>query len=134
MQSKATVVADGQSQYFTSSNTLIGPHAGHSQLFADWWKLFKSAKLNAIVNNSIANNPTLQASEASLRQSQENMRAGYGVFFPQIQAGAATSRQRSTSAQQGSQTPSRIFNLITLSGTVSYALDVSGGHVVRSKV
>jgi len=117
LQSEATVAADGQSQYFTSSNTLI----------ADWWKLFKSDQLNTIVNKAIANNPTLQASESSLRQSQDNMRAGYGVFFPQIQAGASTSRQRSSSTEQGSQTPGRIFNLITLSGTVSYALDVFGG-------
>ncbi len=117
LQSEATVAADGQSQYFTSSNKLI----------ADWWKLFKSDQLNTIVNKAITNNPTLQASEASLRQSQDSMRAGYGVFFPQIQAGAGTSRQRTASTGQGSQTPGRIFNLITFSGTVSYALDVFGG-------
>ena len=117
LQSEATIAADDQVQHFTSSNTLI----------ADWWKLFKSAQLNAIVNKAIANNPTLQASEASLRQSQDNMRAGYGVFFPQIQAGAGISRQRTSSVQQGLQTGPRIFNLITLSSSVSYALDVFGG-------
>jgi len=89
LQSEATVMANGQAQYFTSSNSLIGPHAGHSQLFADWWRLFKSQELDALVNKAIANNPTIQASEASLLQSQDNMRAGYGVFFPQIQAGLA---------------------------------------------
>ena len=56
LQSEATVKADGQVQYFTSSNTLI----------ADWWKLFQSPELNAVVNRAITNNPTLQASEASL--------------------------------------------------------------------
>ena len=117
LQSEATVEADGQSQYFTSSNTLI----------ADWWKLFGSAVLNAILNKAIANNPTLQASEASLRQSQDSMRAGYGVFFPQIQAGVGVSRQRAASQSQGLQTGSKIFNLITLSSTVSYAIDVFGG-------
>ena len=76
LQSEATIAADGQVQHFMSSNTLI----------ADWWKLFQSTELNAVVNKAIANNPTLQASEASLRQSQDNMRAGYGVFFPQIQS------------------------------------------------
>jgi NodT family efflux transporter outer membrane factor (OMF) lipoprotein len=117
LQSEATVAANGQAQHFKPSDTLI----------ADWWKLFESTELNATVNKAIANNPTLQASEASLRQSQDNMRAGYGVFFPQIQAGVGASRQRSSSLQQGSQTSGRIFNLVTLSSTISYAIDVFGG-------
>ena len=117
LQSEATIAADDQVQHFTSSNTLI----------ADWWKLFQSTELDAVVNKAIANNPTLQASEANLRQSQDNMRAGYGVFFPQIQAGAGASRQRTSSLQQGSQTSGKIFNLVTLSSTISYAIDVFGG-------
>jgi len=117
LQSEATVSANGQAQHFKPSDTLI----------ADWWKLFESAELNATVNKAIANNPTLQASEASLASSQDNMRAGYGVFFPQIQAGVGASRQRSSSLQQGSQTSGRIFNLVTLSSTISYAIDVFGG-------
>lgn len=117
LQSEATVKADGQAQHFTTSNMLI----------ADWWKLFKSPELDDVVNWAIANNPTLQASEANLRQSQNNMKAGYGVFFPQIQADAGASRQRSASTGQNSQTSGKIFNLITLSGTISYALDVFGG-------
>jgi NodT family efflux transporter outer membrane factor (OMF) lipoprotein len=117
LQSEATIAADDQVQHFTSSNTLI----------ADWWKLFQSTELDAVVNKAIANNPTLQASEASLASSQDNMRAGYGVFFPQIQAGVGASRQRTSSGQQGSQTSGKIFNLVTLSSTISYAIDVFGG-------
>ena len=117
LQSETTVNAGDQAQHFTTSNTLI----------ADWWKLFKSPKLDDVVNKAIANNPTLQASEASLRQSQDNMRAGYGVFFPQILAGAGASRQRTSSLQQGSQSSGKIFNLVTLSSSVSYAMDVFGG-------
>ena len=117
LQSEATIAADDQVQHFMSSNALI----------ADWWKLFQSKELDTEVNKAIANNPTLQASEASLASSQDSMRAGYGVFFPQIQAGAGTSRQRVSSVQQGAQTGSKIFNLITLSSSVSYAIDVFGG-------
>ena len=114
---EATVAADGQAQHFTPGASIT----------ADWWRLFKSAQLDAIVQKAIANNPTLQASEASLRQSQDNMRAGYGVFFPQIQAGLDVSRQQTAPLLQGSETPGTIFNLVTLSGTISYALDVFGG-------
>jgi len=117
LRNEATVEADSKTQHFIKSDFLV----------SDWWKLFDSDELNIIVNKAIINNPTLEVSEASLRQSQDNMRAGYGVFFPQIQAGASGSHQRISSAQQGSQTGSKIFNLITLSGSISYALDVFGG-------
>jgi NodT family efflux transporter outer membrane factor (OMF) lipoprotein len=112
-----TVAADGQAQHFTPGAAIV----------ADWWRLFGSAQLDAVVRKAIANNPTLQAAEASLRQSQDSMRAGYGVFFPQIQAGLGASRQLISPLQFGSQAPSTTFNLVTLNGAVSYALDVFGG-------
>jgi NodT family efflux transporter outer membrane factor (OMF) lipoprotein len=113
-----TVAADGQTQNFTSDDLLM----------ADWWRLFKSAQLDAVVRRAIANNPTLQAAEASLRQSQDNLRAGYGVFYPHIDAELDASRQRTAPLRQGTQAPGTIFNLVTLSGTISYALDVFGGE------
>jgi NodT family efflux transporter outer membrane factor (OMF) lipoprotein len=114
----ATALADGQAQQFAPGGSLN----------ADWWRLFKSAQLNAVVAQAIANNPTLQASEASLRQSQDNVRAGYGVFFPRVDAGANATRERTAPLQEGLQTPSTIFTLVTLSGTISYVLDVFGGE------
>ncbi len=118
----ATVAADGQAQRFASN----------APLAADWWRLFKSAELDAEVRKALANNPTLQASEASLRQSQDNLRAGYGIFYPQVAAGLDARRQRTAPSQQGLRTTGTVFNLVTLSGTVSYALDVFGGE--RRKV
>uniref|UniRef100_UPI003F4FC46D efflux transporter outer membrane subunit n=1 Tax=Caballeronia sp. LjRoot34 TaxID=3342325 RepID=UPI003F4FC46D len=112
-----TVVADNVAQRFTPGEAIP----------ADWWRLFKSDQLDTIVQRAISNNPTLEASEASLRQSQDNLRAGYGVFFPQIGAEADGSRQRTAPLENGLHTPGTIFNLITLSGTISYALDVFGG-------
>jgi NodT family efflux transporter outer membrane factor (OMF) lipoprotein len=112
----ATVVADGQAQRFASGAVLP----------ADWWQLFKSAPLDAVVRQAIANNPTLQASEASLTQSQHNLRAGYGVFFPQ--AGLEADAVRERAAPAGLKTTPTVFNLITLSGTISYALDLFGGE------
>lgn len=117
-QPESTVTADGKTQHFTSGGSVP----------ANWWQLFKSAPMDGVVQQAIANNPTLQASEATLRQSQDELRAGYGVFFPQAQVGLADSRQRTSTAQTGSQTPGRIFNLVTLSGTIGYALDVFGGE------
>ena len=71
---QATAAADGLAQHFT-------PNAA---LPADWWRLFKSAGLDAVVRQALANSPTVQAAEASLRQSEDNLRAGYGVFYPRM--------------------------------------------------
>lgn len=114
---EATVVADAQAQRFT-------PGAG---LDAKWWRLFKSAELDAVVQEALAHNPTLQASEASLRQSQDRLRAGYGVFFPQVGAEFDGARERIAPLEQGLATPPSVFNVITLGGTIGYALDLFGG-------
>ncbi|WP_198134532.1 efflux transporter outer membrane subunit [Geotalea uraniireducens] len=112
-----TIPADGQTQHFAKG----------ARIAADWWRLFNSAKINAVVQEVIANNPSLQAAQASLRQSQDNLRAGYGVFFPQVDASFDAARQKFSPARFGGSNPS-IFNLFTLQASVSYALDVFGGE------
>jgi NodT family efflux transporter outer membrane factor (OMF) lipoprotein len=114
----ATLTADGRAQQLIPGGAVS----------ADWWRLFRSAQLDAIVQQALANNPTLQASLASLRQSQHNLRAGYGVFFPQAEANFDAIHERSAPLQRGVPASSSVFNLITLSGTVSYALDLFGGE------
>ena len=113
-----TLAADGKTQRFMPDAVIP----------SDWWKLFRSPPLDATVEQALAHNATLEASEASLRQSQDNLRAGYGVFFPHAEGDFGATRERSSPAQQGSQGAGSIFNLITLSGTVSYAPDVFGGE------
>lgn len=113
-----TVAATGGSQHFE--------HGG--RIAADWWRLFNCPKLNVIVIQSFTGNPTLQAARASLRQSQDNLRAGYGIFYPQIGASFLPTRQQFSPARFGENASPSIFNLYTLSTTASYALDVFGGE------
>ncbi len=123
----ATLPAAGQSQQFEMG----------AKLAADWWHLFNSSKLEAVLKEALVNNPSLQAAQASLRQSEANLRAGYGVFLPQVDTSFEANRQKfslarfggSLSASQaGPGTGSLIFNVYTLSGTVNYTLDVFGGE------
>ena len=113
-----TVLVGGQSQRFVQS---VGPAA-------NWWNLFNSKQLNDVVAEAFANNPGLEAAQASLRQSSDNLQAGYGIFYPQINAGFSPTRQRNSPANFGSSVPSSIFNLTTLSASVSYSLDIFGGE------
>jgi len=118
-QPGATIAADGQAQRFEEGARIV----------SDWWRLFNSSKLDAIIKEAMTNNPNLQAAQASLRQSQDNLRAGYGVFYPQVNAGFDATRQKLSQASLGgSSANSTIFNLYTLTATVSYALDIFGGE------
>src|SRR5208337_2379442 len=113
----ATIPADGQSQLFEQGGSIA----------ADWWRLFNSSKLDVVIKDAITGNLTLQAAQASLRRSQDNLRAGYGIFYPQFNAGFDATRQKSSPAGLGLSSPGSIFNLFTLQASVSYALDFFGG-------
>lgn len=94
---------------------------------SEWWALFRSEALNNLIAKAIANNPTLQAAEASLREAQENLYASQGSFFPQLDGSLGTTRSKSSSsgtANSGTSMPS--FSLYNASVTVAYPLDVFG--------
>ena len=115
---EATIAAEGGAQHFER----------RAKIAADWWRLFNCPKLDAAIMQSIANNPTLQAAQASLLQSQDNLRAGYGIFFPQLGGSFQPTRQQFSPARFGENVTPSTFSLYTLSTTVSYVLDVFGGE------
>jgi NodT family efflux transporter outer membrane factor (OMF) lipoprotein len=117
-QTNETVSVNGSVQRFEMGKTVA----------ADWWHLFQSSALDAVIAEAIANNPSLDAAEASLKSSQDNLRSGYGIFYPSVDADAGATRERYTAANIGEKSPGTVFNLFTLSTSVSYALDIFGGQ------
>jgi NodT family efflux transporter outer membrane factor (OMF) lipoprotein len=113
-----TSAAQGVAQRFNPGADVAG----------DWWRLFNSTQLQAIVAEALANNPGLAATQASLRASEDSLRAGYGIFSPQIRADAAATRERLSPVQLHESAGGSVFNLFTLSASASYALDVFGGE------
>lgn len=95
---------------------------------SDWWRLFHSPRLEEIVAEANRRNPGVEAAQASLRASRDDLRSGYGIFFPSVDVGAGAVRERLSTIDLGEHTPGAIFNLFTLSASVSYALDVFGGQ------
>jgi NodT family efflux transporter outer membrane factor (OMF) lipoprotein len=89
----------------------------------DWWKLFGSPEIEALVSRALAANPDLAAAQATLRQAHENTRAGEGSFFPSVTASLTGSRQRQAIPGAGT----RLYSLTTGSLDVSYTLDAFGG-------
>ena len=51
---------------------------------AEWWRLFRSPALNALVQQSLDNNPSLQTAMANLRAARQAVYAQEGKFFPTV--------------------------------------------------
>jgi NodT family efflux transporter outer membrane factor (OMF) lipoprotein len=113
-----TVAAEGGAQRFEQG---VAPVAG-------WWKMFGSAELDAVLDQGLSNNPGVQAAQASLRLSNDNLQAGSGIFYPQVNAAFSPDRQRYSPARIGSPAPGSIFNLATLSASVGYTFDIFGAE------
>lgn len=111
-----TIAADGKQQQFEWG----------AKISRDWWHLFQSDKLDRVIQLAVANNPTLQAAQARLRESQANLQAGYGVFFPQIEGKADITREKFNAASFGGSGPATLFTVYSTSAAVSYNFDFFG--------
>jgi NodT family efflux transporter outer membrane factor (OMF) lipoprotein len=97
---------------------------------ADWWKGFGSSEVNALVDQALRANPTMQAAEATLRQSLENVAAQRGAYFPSVQAQASASRNRDAVQVLSPTLASGVatYALYTPQLTVSFVPDLFGGN------
>jgi len=94
-----------------------------------WWGLFKSPRLNALIAQALHNNQNLQSALATLRAAKEAVYAQEGKFFPLAQANFNPTRQRTSGALSpvlANGTTPQIFNLVTAQLEVSYTFDVWG--------
>jgi len=96
---------------------------------AQWWTLFHSEPLNALITEAISANPNLQAAQAALKAAHEAADAQRGGFWPSLSGGVdATRAKDSGSVSSNSTSPSPIYNLYTAQLSVSYSPDVWGGN------
>jgi NodT family efflux transporter outer membrane factor (OMF) lipoprotein len=58
----------------------------------EWWQLFQSPALNALVAQAFNANPTIPAAHAALAQAQELVRAQRGLYYPSVAAGFQAER------------------------------------------
>jgi NodT family efflux transporter outer membrane factor (OMF) lipoprotein len=93
----------------------------------EWWALFKSPALNALMQRSLQDNPTVQSALATLRAAKQAVYAQEGKFFPLAQANFNPTRQQTASSIApvlGSGV--NPFNLYTAQVQVSYTFDIWG--------
>jgi NodT family efflux transporter outer membrane factor (OMF) lipoprotein len=93
-----------------------------------WWTLFQSAELNALIERGLANSPTLEAATAALRQANETLAAERGNYYPHVAGAVGVQRQKTPAIALGvPQSGSIIYTLNSATLNVGYTLDAFGG-------
>jgi len=132
-------IAGGDVQHFTAAD-----------ISWQWWTLFQSPQLNALIEQAFKNNPTILNAQSALRQAQELVSAQRGFFYPTVAANYTFERQKvagnlSSSVAPGVQgngteiapvqnlsgTPHNqplYYNFQTAQLTVGYTPDVFGSN------
>ena len=94
---------------------------------AQWWMLFRSTPLAALIDKALKHSPDLQAAQAALTEASEIATAKQSSLFPTVDASFASSRLKTTGAQFGRpDAGGTLFNLDNATIKVSYTLDVFG--------
>jgi NodT family efflux transporter outer membrane factor (OMF) lipoprotein len=113
----------GEAQQFVAGLDIAG----------QWWTLFQSPQLNALIERGLSNSPTLESAQASLRQAKETAAAQRGSYFPSLSGAVSAARQSESGAALGlPQIGSLTYTLDSATLNISYTLDAFGG--VRRQV
>ena len=117
VQTASAAVGGGAAQHF----------AGDRDIQGDWWALFRSPALDALIKEALATNPDLTAAQAALRQAHELTKAGEGAYWPLVQAGFAASRNKTAGTASPNTFSNQLYyNQYTTQLSVSYVPDVWG--------
>jgi NodT family efflux transporter outer membrane factor (OMF) lipoprotein len=118
VQTASTAGMDGIAQRFLAGRDIPG----------EWWQVFHSAPLNALIDEALKANPTVAAAEAALHQAHELTLAGEGAFFPTVQAGFNASRNKTAgSLSPATASGNLYYSLYSAQLSVTYVPDVFGG-------
>jgi NodT family efflux transporter outer membrane factor (OMF) lipoprotein len=82
-----TVAADtalGASQHFDAARDIP----------FDWWTLFRSPQLNALIERAFKANPDMESAQAALRQAQAYVDAQQGYFYPAVGINYSATRNK----------------------------------------
>ena len=112
-------VKDGEPQKFVSG----------ADITAQWWSLFHSQALDALIAQALKSNPDLQSAQAALRAAKENVYAQEAAWFPTIGGNLAASRNlNSTVLSPTLFNYAPYFSLYSVELSANWTLDIWGGN------
>jgi len=116
-QTASAAISGGATQHFVGDRDIPG----------DWWVVFRSPALDALIKEALAANPNLTAAQAALRQAHELTKAGEGAYWPLVQAGFAASRNKTAATASPNTFNNQLYyNQYTAQLAVTYVPDVWG--------
>ena len=101
-----------------------------ADLPGDWWTLFHSQALSALVAEALRDNPNLEVARQSLRQAQELELAQEGTLFPSVTGQVLRGRQEAPLNYEEPGFPAtqaELFTQYNAQLNLSYTFDVWGG-------
>jgi NodT family efflux transporter outer membrane factor (OMF) lipoprotein len=111
-------VAGGASQAFAQGADLPG----------QWWTLFGSPQIDALVERALKANPDLDSARAALHAAHEAWLVQRGTLLPTLDAGYNVTHEKSSGALSPVLSVNDdLFTLNTAALTVAYTPDVFGG-------
>ncbi|SAK76111.1 RND efflux system outer membrane lipoprotein [Caballeronia hypogeia] len=115
-QAELSVMAEGASQRFVTGATPV----------PEWWKLYRSDALNALVDEGLRASPNLAAADKGLVAAREQLRAQVGSsLLPRIDAGGQATRQRGLGIPEAGP-PTVLYNLFVGQIQAQYTFDLFG--------
>ena len=98
-----------------------------ADISGQWWTLFHSKELDALIERSLRSSPDLKAAQAALVVARETMLAQKGAYYPSVSAGfSATRAKSSANISPVTNTSALNYSLYTPQVSVSYVPDVFG--------
>ena len=118
-----TVTAEGVSQRFDAGAKPV----------PEWWKLYRSEPLNALVDEGLRNSPSLAATDKTLAAAREQLRAQVGSsMLPSIDLGGQTDRERAIGVPNFGP-PTVLYNLFVGQIRAQYTFDLFGAARLADK-
>lgn len=118
-QTASAATADGGAQRFVQ----------YGDIPAQWWSLFRSSALDALIAQALKSNPDLKSAEAAVRIAKENVSVQEAAFFPTIGGNFDASRNHNSSVLS----PTLVsfvpyFNLYSAQLSANWTPDIWGGN------
>ncbi len=118
--------APGKTVASAGSNGRAQEMAYGKDLDQQWWTLFHSRTLDAVIQRALKNSPTIAQAQAQLRQAEATARVNASIFYPQVTGTLGANRSKQSSAAFGGNKGGFYYTLFTGSVGVTYYPDIFG--------
>ena len=100
----------------------------------DWWKSFESDELNGLVEEGLANSPSLAAAQSSLKAAREQLRSQIGnSLLPSVDIGFEPSRQRALGIPILPNQETFLYDVFVAQVQTSYTFDFFGAAFLADR-